>query len=262
MSTFNYSLELLQNNSNSKKQALKKLAPEFISIAYTNHTLSFFETTFSTALTLKKVTNIKTAVHLPASSFTQEELDKLVVVLQKSTIDSALILSGEKKLNKNSAYTSALELAKFLSRRLPNLDILCSCHPETITSEINLQNELSLMRTKEATGCKIFISQIFFDNTMFIHFVNHCRHAGIKAQIRAGIMPIVNKNQLTFVKKILKLQLPDSFEQVSNDIELKKIGIQFALNQINMLKKQGITDFHFFTMDNLDTVKLLIDGVL
>ncbi|MDV7757231.1 methylenetetrahydrofolate reductase [Liquorilactobacillus mali] len=261
MSNFNYSLELLQNNSNSKEQALNKLAPEFISIAYTNHTLSFFETTFSTALALKKATKNKTVIHLPASSFTQEELDKLVAALQKSTIDSALILSG-KKINKNSAYTSALELTQFLNNKLPDLNILYSCHPEAITSEISLQNELFLMKTKEAAGCKIFISQIFFDNTMFVQFVNHCRYAGIKAQIRAGIMPIVNKKQLTFVKNILKLQLPNSFERASNNIELKKIGVRFALNQINMLKKQGITDFHFFTMDNLDTVKLLIDGVL
>ncbi|MDN2452429.1 methylenetetrahydrofolate reductase [Lactobacillus sp. UCMA15818] len=260
MATFNYSLELLQSIPDSKIMALKKLTPEFISIAYTNHTRSFFETTFSTAASFKKMTNIKTVIHLPASSFTQKELYKLLTELKKDVIDSALVLSGDQKIAKNAVLPSALGLAQFLHNELPHFKILCSCHPETAASNVTLEREISLMKAKEAAGCKIFISQIFFDTQLFIQFVHHCRNAGIKAQIRAGIMVITNKTQLAFVKKIL--QLPSSFKQISNNTELKKIGIQFAVNQVNQLKNEGLIDFHFFTINDLETVQILIDGVL
>lgn len=262
MTTFNYSLELLQNSSISELATLQKLDPEFISITYTNHALSFFETTFTTALTLRKTTHIKTVIHLPATSFTKKELTTLLAELDCSPIDSVLVLSGDQKINKKSIYTSALELTRFLGNELPHLNILCSCHPETITSKVDLQKEIDLMKAKESAGCKIFISQIFFDNTSFVKFVKYCRATGIKAQIRAGIMPIINKNQVSFVEKVLKIQLPHSFKNIENNTDLRKVGIQFALSQIKILKNKGVANFHFFTMNDLETIKILIDGVL
>lgn len=257
MAILNYSFEISQNHLDVN---LKNLNPEFISVAYTNHSLSFFKTTLSTAILQKNKTNVRTVIHVPASSFSSAELNKLMITIKQSNLDSMLILSGEKK-SQISQFTSSLKLTLFMHKKFPNLNILCACHPEAIISEKSLAQELLLMKKKELAGCSLFISQIFFDPALFKKFVLRCRAFGIKSRIKAGIMPITTFNQVSFIKNTLQLHLPAEFSFATEASQLRTVGINFAINQINGLMLQKITDFHFFATEDYNVVESILKGV-
>ena len=99
------------------------------------------------------------------------------------------------------------------------------------------------------------MSQLFFDNSHFYDFLEKARIAGIDVPIEAGIMPVINKNQIERMVSMCGASLPVKFTKMMQKYEhnpeaLRDAGIAYAIDQIVDLISNGVDGIHLYTMNN------------
>ncbi len=103
------------------------------------------------------------------------------------------------------------------------------------------------------------ISQFFFDNEVFFRYLDRVRAQGITIPIVPGIIPIHNFKQVSGFAKKSGASVPDwlghRFEGLDDDQETRYlVAAAVAAEQVLALVDQGITEFHFYTLNRADLV--------
>ena len=83
-------------------------------------------------------------------------------------------------------------------------------------------------------------------------FVDKCREIGINVPIIPGLKPLTTKKQLSILPSIFHIDLPDELVEAvenckSND-DVKKVGVEWAVEQCRELKKANVPCLHFYSM--------------
>ena len=89
---------------------------------------------------------------------------------------------------------------------------------------------------------------------------------GIKSPIQAGIMPVVNKNQIERIASLCGAHIPEKFIKMMNKYEhdkdaLREAGIAYAVEQIIDLVSTGVDGIHLYTMNNVDTATRITNSI-
>jgi methylenetetrahydrofolate reductase (NADPH) len=99
---------------------------------------------------------------------------------------------------------------------------------------------------------------MFFDNKKYFEFVDKCREAGINVPIIPGIKPLTGKAQLTILPQIFHIDLPeelaDEAEKCKDNVAIKEVGIEWAIQQSKELIKHGAPTIHFYSMGKSDPI--------
>ncbi len=108
-------------------------------------------------------------------------------------------------------------------------------------------------------GATRAISQFFFDNEVFFRFLDRVRARGITIPIVPGIIPIHNFKQVAGFALKSGTSVPDwlghRFEGLEDDQETRYlVAAAVAAEQVMGLVDQGITEFHFYTLNRADLV--------
>jgi methylenetetrahydrofolate reductase (NADPH) len=111
------------------------------------------------------------------------------------------------------------------------------------------------LKEKVDAGAEHLVTQLFFDNNLYYDFVKKARAIGIKVPIEAGIMPVVNKNQIQRMVSLCGASLPSKFTKMMNRYEnnplaMRDAGIAYAVDQIVDLISNGAEGIHLYTMNN------------
>ncbi len=163
----------------------------------------------------------------------------------------------------------AIDLVKYL-RSKPNGDKLCiggGCYPEGHVDCTDIDTDICHLKEKQDAGTDFFISQLFFDNSSFYRFIDKCRKNKISIPIEAGIMPIMNKSQITKMIFLCGASLPAPVVRILHKYEnshsdLVKAGTEYAARQILELAESGAADgIHIYSMNKPEIAKYLM-GVL
>ncbi|MDF2655947.1 MAG: metF, partial [Bacillota bacterium] len=141
-----------------------------------------------------------------------------------------------------------------------------ACYPEGhVDCESKIQ-DIKYLRDKVAMGADFLISQLFFDNELFYRFMEEIDLAGIDLPVSAGIMPVLNKNQIVRISKLAGCQLPPKFVRIldryeDNPAALKEAGEAYAIEQIIDLMAWGVRGIHLYTMNKPDTAQRIIGNI-
>ena len=97
-------------------------------------------------------------------------------------------------------------------------------------------------------------SQFFFDTDLYLRFRDLCVAAGIESQIVPGILPITRFPQLESFAKMCGASVPDwlreRFDGLEDDADTRQlIAASVAIEQVRQLEKEGIDEFHFYTLN-------------
>jgi len=108
-------------------------------------------------------------------------------------------------------------------------------------------------------GATRAISQFFFDNEVFFRFLDRVRARGITIPIVPGIVPIHSFKQVSGFALKSGTSVPDwlgrRFEGLEDDQETRYlVAAAVAAEQVMGLVDQGITEFHFYTLNRADLV--------
>ena len=98
-----------------------------------------------------------------------------------------------------------------------------------------------------------------------MNFYERAYKAGIKAPIVTGIMPIRNPKQIIRMALLSACSIPAPLSRIicrygENEECFAEAGIEYAIDEIQYLKDNGITKFHLYTMNRAGAVSRILKG--
>lgn len=237
-------------------EELKDLKPDFISVTYgAGGSLTDNRTTELSSVVKEKY-GVESVAHLTCIASTKEEIDIILDDLKVKGIENILALRGDIPVGQDpkGEFNYAYELISHIKNR-GDFNILGACYPEGHVNGRGIKEDMLHLKLKEEMGATQFISQLFFDNSYFYNMLEQKEKLGIKSPIQAGIMPVVNKNQIERVASLCGAHIPEKFIKIMNKYEhdkaaLREAGIAYAVEQIVDLVSTGVDGIHLYTMNN------------
>ena len=126
-------------------------------------------------------------------------------------------------------------------------------HPEAKSAQADLLN----LKRKVEAGADRAITQFFFDVESYLRFRDRCAAAGIEVEIVPGILPVSNFRQLQRFSALTNVRVPhwmsSQFAGLDDDAETRKlVGANIAMDMVKILSREGVTDFHFYTLNRAE----------
>ena len=232
-----------------------KLKPDFISVTYG----ASGGTSKNTVRLAEYITTcgVTALAHLTCVSSTRDEVRGLIAELDARNIKNVLALRGD--IPENAAFPSpqqyayASELVHEI-RAHGGFSIGGACYPEGHVQSVSQKDDIAHLKQKVEAGCDFLTTQMFFDNNVLYRFLYRIREAGISVPVLAGIMPVINKKQITRIIKLSGTSLPPRFLNIldrfgDDPLAMQQAGIAYATEQIIDLLANGVNGIHLYTMN-------------
>jgi methylenetetrahydrofolate reductase (NADPH) len=246
---------------------LAPLHPRFVSVTYGAGGTTR-ERTLRMVSRIKADTGVDAAAHLTCVGASRAEVDAVVRGYNDAGINRIVALRGDPPegvgqpfVPHPEGYRSGAELVAGI-RALGNFDISVAAYPEKHPQSPDWQADIDNLKRKLDAGADRAITQMFFDNDDFLRFIERARSAGITAPIVPGIQPIHSFKQISNFASRCGASIPDwlaeRFEGLEDDPETHAlVASAVAAEQVNELLDEGVTEFHFYTLNRSNLVLAL-----
>lgn len=250
--------------------SIKMLKPDFISVTY-GAGGSNSKKTATIAAYIQNICEVEALAHMTAVGMTEESLNSILFELKKKGINNVLALRGDRPRTmteeefENRTYRYASDLITEIKKH-GDMFLAGACYPEVHPESDNQDEDIKFLKQKVDMGLNCLITQMFFDNAVFYDFLEKIRKVGINVPIHAGIMPITAANQLGTSVQLSGSSVPNELSSIiakygENPDDMKKAGIEYAINQINDLKNNGVDGVHIYTMNKADVTMAIYEGI-
>lgn len=127
-------------------------------------------------------------------------------------------------------------------------------------------DDLAYLKEKVNAGADLVISQLFFDSSLFIQFVEDCRSIGITCPIIPGILLIQSYQGFLKMTSLCKVKVPSDLmlrlEKWKDDkTRMTDLAIEVANTMIYQMFESGITTFHFYCLNREKVLKSVVGYV-
>ncbi|MGN1159511.1 MAG: methylenetetrahydrofolate reductase [NAD(P)H] [Lachnospiraceae bacterium] len=255
------------NNIDETLAVLCELKPDYISVTFGAGGSLNCNRTIELAKKIKYEYGIEPVVHLTCLHYNKQEIDEFTKVLTEEGIQNILALRGDRNpgVPEKEDFKHASDLIGYLKQE-GDFCIAGACYPECHPESENRVSEIRNLKRKVDAGAEILLSQLFFDNDRFFHFVDDCRIADIGVPIIPGIMPVINASQIKRMVTMCGAGFPLRFQKMIDKYEDRKealfdAGMSYALSQIIDLLANDIDGIHLYTMNNPVVAKKICDGI-
>lgn len=249
---------------------ISTLKPDFISVTY-GAGGSNSKKTIEIASYIQNKLKLTSLTHLTCVGCSREELLTICNELKESNISNVLALRGDRPESmtddqyNNRDFTYASEMVNFL-RKNSEFHIAGACYPEKHFEASSLKADIEHLKCKVDKGLEFLITQLFFDNNYFYDFRERAAVAGITIPICTGIMPITAISQLSRTVSFSGSSVPKALADIiatygSNPEDMRKAGIEFAVNQCLDLHKNGVDGLHLYTMNKSSTATEIVSAL-
>ncbi len=249
---------------------LQHLNPDFISVTYGAGGKAK-DRTVEIASKIKKEYHIESLAHLTCISATKEQIRNAFGEMRENNIENILAMRGDIPEDTDFEFPNPLQYvhAADLIREVKAEGDFCigaACYPEGHVNCESKVKDIKYLREKVAEGADFLITQLFFDNELFYRFMEEIDIAGINVPVSAGIMPVLNKNQIIRMTKLAGCAIPAKLRRImdryeDNPAALKEAGEAYAIEQIIDLMAWGVRGIHLYTMNKSDTAKRIIGNI-
>lgn len=231
---------------------LKVLKPKFVSVTYGANS-GERERTHSIVKTIQQKTNITSAAHLTVIDADENELLNIAKDYWDSGIKNIVALRGDEPAGYQKKNIYASDLVRLL-KSVADFDISVAAYPETHPQARSSQADLLYLKEKVEAGANRAITQFFFDIDSYLRFRDRCVKVGIDVEIIPGILPVSNFNQLKRMADITNVTIPTFMHKLYDGLENDQttrnlIGASIAIDMVKILSKEGVKDFHFYTLN-------------
>ena len=236
--------------------ALAPLQPSFVSVTCSAGGLGDSTRTIDIACDAQRSFGLTALAHQTCAGFTRKGVQENIERLRAAGVENVLALRGDAAAADGPlAYPHADGLIGALCEA--GLCVGAACYPEGHIDCRSLDDDLRHMKKKEDAGAAFFVSQLFFDNQYFFHFLERARAAGVRAPICAGVMPILSKSQISRMIFLCGASLPAAVVRLlnrygSDEAALRSAGIDMAAAQVLDLLSEGVDGVHLYTMNHPD----------
>lgn len=253
--------EKMQENLWECIKRLAPLAPSFVSVTY-GAGGSTRERTHDTVVRIARETALKPAAHLTCVGHSQGEVDDIARRYWDEGIRHIVALRGDAPEGSGpyqptpGGYAYAVDLVKGL-KRIADFEISVAAYPEMHPDAPNADFDLDNLKRKVDAGATRAITQYFFDVDVYRRFRDRAVAAGISVPLLPGILPVTNFAQVQKFSAACGASVPawmaKLFEGLDDDPETRKlVAATVAAEQCRALAADGVTDFHFYTLNRAD----------
>jgi methylenetetrahydrofolate reductase (NADPH) len=139
-------------------------------------------------------------------------------------------------------------------------------YPEGHGQSPSIEKDMEYTKQKIDAGADFGITQMFFDNRYYYDFMDRAAKTGITIPILPGIMPIIDCKRIKEFAGVCNATLPkdilDRMEPVMDVAEdMRKLGVEFAVKQVEDLMNHGVDYVHFYTMNRPDSVSEILNAL-
>jgi methylenetetrahydrofolate reductase (NADPH) len=237
---------------------LAELEPSFVSVTY-GADGSTRERTHNAVARIMQDTKLRAAPHLTCIGASRGEIDDIAREYWDMGVRHLVALRGDAP--KDAAryephpdgYAYAADLVEGL-KNVADFEISVAAYPEVHPEAPSPEFDLENLKRKLDAGATRAISQFFFDTDVFLNFRDRCAAVGIDAPLVPGILPITRFPQLEKFAAACGASVPDWlrqwFDGLEDDVQTRQmIAASVAINQVRRLQSEGISEFHFYTLN-------------
>ncbi|MBE6354022.1 methylenetetrahydrofolate reductase [NAD(P)H] [Treponema sp.] len=256
------------NNVVNTAVNLSSLKPDFMSITYG----AGGTTRGNTVEIAQKILESGTPAlaHLTCVGNTEESVKSDIQKMKAAGIQNVLALRGDVPQGQTieSATTESLRHADQLVTILKKEGFCVggACYPEGHPESANRADDIENLKYKVDAGVDFLTTQMFFDNNMLYSYLYRLQSKGIHLPVFAGIMPIVNSNQVERMVKLSSAYIPEKLLSIcdrfaDNAPAMRQAGIAYATDQIIDLISNGIRGIHIYAMNKVDVVTDIVKNI-
>ena len=223
---------------------------------------------------------IDTVPHLLCRGFTREETEDVMIELNYLGIHNVLAIRGDETNYRaqigraRTVNVYAIDLVKQLNalkrgeylEEIANSEPINICigvggYPEKHIESPNMKTNIRYLKEKVDAGADYVVTQMFFDNSIYFHFVRDCRNVGIEVPLIPGLKLVSSVRHLTSLPKNFHLSIPDELvdEIHENPKHVEEIGINWTVRQSRELLESGVKCIHFYIMNDARQLIKVLD---
>ncbi|HXV65291.1 MAG TPA: methylenetetrahydrofolate reductase [NAD(P)H] [Vicinamibacteria bacterium] len=220
--------------------------------------------TLEAAVGVRDVMGVDVVPHITCLGLTLEEVGTHLDSFAAAGFRRVLALRGDVPLlgEQTAAvvpipaggFRYANELVSFVRER-GGFHILVSCYPEGHPEASSFRSDVDNFVKKVEAGADAAVTQYFFNNAAYFHFVDEVRDRGVDIPIVVGLMPIAPYEQVArFSEKCgadLPLWIRKRMEGYQDDPDSQfELAVEIAVNQAEELLRNGAPGIHFYTLNH------------
>ncbi|MDD9888179.1 MAG: methylenetetrahydrofolate reductase [Candidatus Marinimicrobia bacterium] len=236
--------------------------------------------TIGISAAIKNKFNVETVPHILCRGFTREETEDALIELNYLGINNVLAVRGD-ELRKDppdepgrtrNKYASDLVVQikemndgqyveELLDAAPTNFCIGVGAYPEKHFEAPNMSTDIKYLKAKVDAGADYIVTQMFYNNAAYFKFVDDCRAAGIDVPIIPGLKILSTEAHLRVIPKNFYVDIP---EELSSQVigqpkeEIQRVGIDWAMNQVQELVDANVPCVHFYIMSSAKSVAKVV----
>ncbi|OGW57030.1 MAG: methylenetetrahydrofolate reductase [NAD(P)H] [Nitrospirae bacterium RBG_16_43_8] len=249
---------------------LKKYDPLYVSVTY-GAGGSTQDRTFNTLKWIKEETSLNVMSHLTCIGATRTSMEGLLKSYAENGIDNILALRGDPPKNIpdfdqiKGEFKYAKDLVAFV-KGYKSFSIAVAVYLEGHQESPNIEKDIEYTKQKVDAGADFAITQMFFDNSYYYGFMDRALKAGINIPILPGIMPITDFKKVEEFANFCNATMPKEIKKKMETVldkpeDMRKMGVELAIKQCEDLMRNGVKYLHFYTMNKLETVSEIVEGL-
>ncbi|WP_158806824.1 methylenetetrahydrofolate reductase [NAD(P)H] [Beijerinckia sp. L45] len=270
-SRFNVSFEFFPPKTDEMEatlwESINRLAPlnpDFVSVTYGAGGATR-ERTHTTVSRIIRETSIRPAAHLTCVAASKAEVDEVARAYWEAGVRHIVALRGDPQTGPGTKYEAQADGYKTSAdlvaglKRVGDFEVTVSAYPEGHPESTSIDADIDVLKAKIDAGATRAMTQFFFDNEIYLRFMDKVRARGITIPVIPGIVPVQSFKQTANFAKSAGASVPqwlaDRFEGLDNDPATRRlVAATVAAEQVLDLVDRGICDFHFYTMNRADLV--------
>src|ERR1700753_620118 len=238
-------------------KSVEPLAPRFVSVTY-GADGSTRERTHSLVTRIQRETALVGAPPLTCIGASRGEILDIARKYWDQGVRHLVALRGDPPRGQTQyvphpdGFAYASDLVAGL-KSVADFDISVAAYPEVHPEAASQGDDLEHLKRKIDAGASRAISQFFYDCEVFLRFRDRCAAAGIQTPIVPGILPITRFPQVLRMASRCGSSIPESlndrFQGLDDDPDTRRlIAASVAIEQVQSLEREGVRDFHFYTL--------------
>jgi methylenetetrahydrofolate reductase (NADPH) len=242
-------------------QRLLPLSPRFVSVTY-GADGSTRERTHQVVMRVLKETALTPAPHLTCIGTDREQILDIARGYWQAGVRHIVALRGDPPQGADryqphpNGFSYAVDLVRGL-KSVADFEVTVAAYPEVHPEAPNALFDLDNLKAKCDAGAARAITQFFFDTDIFLRFRDRCAAAGIAARLVPGILPITRFPHMLKFAARCGTTVPDwlrhRFDGLEDDADTRRmIAAAFAIGQVEALSREGVDEFHFYTLNRAD----------
>ena len=252
---------------NNIAQAFEVVPAEYFSVTF-GAGGSTQQGTLDTCSSLFDATKTPIAPHISGIGSDKEAILQSLYAYKDKGLKKLVVLRGDLPSGFGSIgdFPYAVNLIDFIIDEFENyFEIEVGSYPETHPEAVSPEQDLKYFCEKMSREVQGAVTQFFYNPDVYFKFIENCEKLGCSKPITPGIMPIVSKDALIRMTKNCGAKLPNSLikqlDTYSKEDDVKKFGIEYVSSLVQELIKKGAPGIHFYTINQLEPTKLIIENL-